>query len=317
MINNFNIILNCAIKQAENYHLDTEAAEKGFGRIYPFTTENISGYINLFNLKDKSLLTVGSSGDQAINAILNDCKDITILDINPYTKFYYFLKIACILELEIPELLHFLRYKDYPKVFKDNDDVFNIQTFNKIKPTLRLLNYESYLFLDELFQSYPLDEIRLNLFEQDEYNTKIITKCNPYLQSNLLYSETKEKIKNVEITFINGDIFKTELNQTYDNIWLSNIGTHISLHELKTIVDKITNYLNVNGKLLISYLYETTKDTKYQNNWQEIYNLEKTYDIFEEYNLELKTFTGITNFQANIDSNWRNDSVLIYTKKRV
>ena len=55
-------------------------------KIYPFTTENISGYINNFNLIDKWLLIVGSYGDQVINAILHGCEDITLLDKNPYSK---------------------------------------------------------------------------------------------------------------------------------------------------------------------------------------------------------------------------------------
>lgn len=63
-----------------------------FGRIYPFTTENIAGYINLFNLDNKSLLTVGSSGDQVINASLFNCQDQTVIDINPFTRYYFYLK---------------------------------------------------------------------------------------------------------------------------------------------------------------------------------------------------------------------------------
>ena len=38
--------------------------------LYPFTTENINGYLPYFELKGKSLLTVGSSCDQAINACI-------------------------------------------------------------------------------------------------------------------------------------------------------------------------------------------------------------------------------------------------------
>ena len=52
-----------------------------FDKMYPFTTENISGYIDNFDLEGKSLLTVGSSCDQIYNASLKGCKDITILDI--------------------------------------------------------------------------------------------------------------------------------------------------------------------------------------------------------------------------------------------
>ena len=34
-----------------------------FQQLYSTTTENIDSYIDFFDLKDKSLLTVGSSGD--------------------------------------------------------------------------------------------------------------------------------------------------------------------------------------------------------------------------------------------------------------
>ena len=51
-----------------------------FSRIYSFATENVSGYIDYFNFNDKSLLTVGSSGDQILNAFYNgesiDIKDL-------------------------------------------------------------------------------------------------------------------------------------------------------------------------------------------------------------------------------------------------
>ena len=147
MSQDFSKIMDCAIKRCEGIiDVDDGAQENNFYQIYPFATENISGYINEFELKNKSLLTVGSSGDQAINAILYGCQDISVLDVNPYTKFYYYLKISSILNLELEEFMTFLRFKDYPNVFKDNNFVFNKELYNKVKSTLRLLNYESYLF---------------------------------------------------------------------------------------------------------------------------------------------------------------------------
>ena len=95
-----------------------------FEDIFPFTTENIAGYIDYFDLQDKSLLTVGSSGDQIINAAFKGAKDITLLDINPYAKYYYYLKAAGILELNLTDFNEFFRYNDYPKVFKYNKKVF-------------------------------------------------------------------------------------------------------------------------------------------------------------------------------------------------
>ena len=55
-------------------------------KVYPFTTEEISGYFKYLNLKDKSVLTVGSSGDQAFNAIYYGARKVTLFDINPTTE---------------------------------------------------------------------------------------------------------------------------------------------------------------------------------------------------------------------------------------
>ena len=63
----------------------------GFSRIYSFATENVAGYIDYFDFENKSLLTVGSSGDQVLNAFYNGARDITLFDINEYAKYYVYL----------------------------------------------------------------------------------------------------------------------------------------------------------------------------------------------------------------------------------
>ena len=153
-------------------------------------------------------------------------------------------------------------------------------------------------------------------FYNEEFSTDVITKCNPYLQSNILYDETKEKLKKAKITFINEDIFKLETNKAFDNIWLSNLAQYMTNEEVKILVDKISKCLNDKGKLLICYLYVTTIKSKPKNDLAPIYNLNKTFKLLSEYNPELISFTGITNFSFNYDG-MPNDSVLIYTKKRV
>ena len=79
-----------------------------FGQLYPFTTENIAGYIDFFDLTNKSLLTVGSSLDQTFNAILCGAKDIDVLDINPYTRFYFYFKLSAILTLPFDDFSEYL-----------------------------------------------------------------------------------------------------------------------------------------------------------------------------------------------------------------
>lgn len=53
-----------------------------FQKIYPFTTENIAGYITQLDIKNKSVLTVGSSSDQVFNCLLLEAKEVTLFDIN-------------------------------------------------------------------------------------------------------------------------------------------------------------------------------------------------------------------------------------------
>ncbi len=309
MNESFSVIMSYAVNRCNCIKVEDGMLQS----IYSFTTENIYGYIDKFNLKDKSLLTVGSSGDQVINAILKGCKDIALLDINPYTKFYYYLKVASILTLNLDEFMAFLRYKDYPEVFVDNKNVFNIETWNKVKIVLRLIDYESYLFWDELFQTINPIKTRKRLFSLDECNTNIISSCNNYLKSKDLYEETRNKVKKISPTFINSDIFNVDLKRKYDNIWLSNIGTSITKEEMIiNITDNLTKFLNKDGLILISYLYETDKNTKYKDDWSIIYNLDRTFELLKDYKPYLETFTGINDLKFS--SNNMNDSILVYRK---
>lgn len=286
-----------------------------FYNIYPFTTENISGYIDYFDLTNKSLLTVGSSGDQILNAILMGARDITQVDINPFSKYYYYLKMAGIIELDMDEFLLFLRYKNYPKVFIDNILVFNEFIFNKLCHTLKLIDYDSYMFWDELFRLYSRKNVRDNLFSIDERQDKLIKACNLYLHNEVIFNELKKKIRNVELSFINNDIFTVTLDKQFDNIWLSNIATYgLTYGKIEELFLKYSKNLSYDGLLLLSYLYDTTKDSKYDDSWEEIYNVQKILDDFKDYNLDIKSFRGI--YDIIHDTNRIKDSVLIYKKNK-
>lgn len=308
----FEGILNSALDRCDGKIVYDEAFNKNFSRIYPFTTENINGYIDTFNLNNKKLFTVGSSGDQVLNAICRNCYDITVLDINPYTKFYYYLKVAGIIQLSKHEFLEFFRYKDYPKVFEDNNNVFNKEYYEELKTTLRLLDYESYIFWDELFNTYSGRQIRNGLFSMDEDRTCVIEEANIYL-NNQSYEGLKNKLKSVNPNFIIGDIFKEELLELYDVIWLSNIGTYLSRHFLKIMIDKMDRILKNSGMLLITYLYQTVSTTKYKEDWNPIYDLEKTSAILEKYNPEFISFKGVKGIKFGEES--IKDSVLVYRKQ--
>ena len=67
--------------------------------LYPFTNENIGAYFSKLDFKDKSVLTVTSSGDHIINSILMGAKEVDAFDVNPLAKHYSELKIAAIKSL--------------------------------------------------------------------------------------------------------------------------------------------------------------------------------------------------------------------------
>ena len=308
----FEHILQLAIEKCDGKYVEELA--RNFYILYPFTTENIDGYIKKFHLKDKSLLTVGSSFDQVLNAALFDCKDITLLDICPFTKYYAYLKMASLLELNRDEFFRFLRYKNYPKTFKDNPLLYNKEDYQKIVKTLCLLDYESYLFWDELLQNYEPKTIRNELFySYEEDKQRVMETINPYLRIDYNYEETKKKIKKVKLEIIQADLFKVRLTRSFDTIWLSNIGTHLMHHDkIMEMIEKMSVYLNENGKMLMSYLYNT--DEAYRTKYCPIYDFRVTFEELKEYNPELISFIGMHSIAFNDDRT--KDSILVYEKKK-
>lgn len=282
--------------------------------IYSFTTENISGYLKFFDLKNKSLLTVGSSGDQILNAYFFGARDITLIDINEYAKFYIYLKISAIISLNHKEFQEFFFIHDIKSNY--NKNVFSKELFNKIKSTLRILDYESYLFFDELFSLFQPKIIRNRLIEDDEKRVKTITNFNTYLKNEENYNILKNKIHSITFKYINEDIYKTNLNHTYDNIFLSNLCGFVSIEKTKELVKKLdNNNLNINGKMLIAYLYEIKfNENNYMDNWSSIYKMPITRKLLQKYITEYHQITGGRSFFFN-DSN-QEDLVLIYKKHK-
>ena len=285
-----------------------------FYNIYPFTTENISGYIDYFDLFNHTLLTVGSSVDQMLNAILYDIKKATIIDINPFTEYYFYLKVASILELDIEEFLLFLRYNDYPELYKSNKMIYNKLIYNKIKDTLYNIDNNAYCFWNELFNTYNNDIIHQRLFSKDEGNNTRILGSNPYLQSDNSYKLLKKKLSKIDINFIVGSILTTNINNTYDNIWLSNIPMYFNnYNEIDITISKYYNKLNKNGKLLYTYLYEYKgiKDT-YMNNYPHAYDIGYFLKKSLWYHPNIITFDGINTF---IDKESKAKDAILVLKK--
>ncbi len=285
-----------------------------FSRIYSFTTENIAGYIDYFDLNNKKLLTIGSSGDQILNAFYNGARDITLFDINEYAKYYVYLKISAISSLSYQEfILFFFRHNHHP--FKKNKYMFSQEIFNKIKNNLRQFDYESYLFFDELFSLYSPDKIRDELFNDDEDRTVVIKGMNKYLQDEQSYNKIKAIIKEIHFEYQWGDIFEDNINGNFDNIFLSNLCSITSLENLKTLLQKLDkNNLNSKGSVLFGYLWNISFNSKnYQNNWKDIYKIPIVKEFFKDYISQYYPIIGPRDILRKEDT--KSDLILVYRKK--
>ena len=286
--------------------------------LYPFTTENIDGYLDLFDLKDKSLLTVGSSGDQVINALVMGCEDVTLYDKVFESKYYYYLKCAGILTLTREEYLKFFAgYEEIDRCYTKNHEFFNKEIFDKLKPALKYLNSDAYYYFDELFNLFDNKQIREGLFTADEDRPKALRVFNRYLHTESLYKKARKKIEKIEPVFIQGDILDLDPDRKYDNIWFSNIANYLGLRKVPLMAARAYNALNENGKVLLCYLYATQATSKYERGWTDVYNLKRLYKKVEAYEYELKSFEGVYPISSRYYSEGEEkDSILILTKKK-
>ena len=284
-----------------------------FFSVYPFTTENISAYIDMFDLKDKSLLTVGSSGDQVLNAILMGCKDIVLFDICPFAKEYFYLKRAAIMAMNRDEYLNFFCYKNYPKLFINNRKAFLDSSFYGLLTYLEEIEPEACYFWCELLKNDKGIHLRKSLFSTDEYEGSLLKIMNRYLESDRAYNLLRENLAGANVKFIYDNIFNIDEMTNYDNIFLSNIAAYYKLEEFKYLFDKCTNLLNDNGKMLVSYLYDTDLDSEYTPGEDEIYNLPKVFEMLAK-EIEITSFAGNSGLRFN-DKRSR-DSVLTYKKSK-
>ena len=97
----------------------------------------------------------------------------------------------------------------------------------------------------------------------------------------------------------------------YDNIFLSNIATYCKFEDVLYMFYQMYDRLNDNGKMLVSYLYDTTENSEYLPGEDEIYDLRRVFTTFPE-DIELTSFTGNNGYAFNTPR--MKDSVLTYRK---
>lgn len=230
-----------------------------FNTFYLSTTESIALYLPLLDVKDKSVLTVCGSGDQALDMSLQGTKNITIFDINKSALYYFYLKIAAIKSLTFNEFTDCI-IKGYPKYYyemiKDNIPITVRGFFDYI--------YYKCLAQDLSSYCYGITHIRSSEIDNKE----------SYMTPNN-YLELQNNIDNYNFEIIRSDVrtLLDHVKSTYDIINLSNIMDHLCLNSyrcppklFKVLIEKgIIPLLNEEGKLLCAYLYRDSVHEKRRN----------------------------------------------------
>lgn len=157
--------------------------KKLFQEVYPFTTEYISGEFEEIDFKDKKVLSVGSSSDQAYNAILLGAGKVTVYDINENVSKFGRLKRDIITSTPRKKLYHRVTsITDVPL----SGDLFSEKDLRQMNPYMS--SDENYKRLQELLLANPDiidyrvgDITRLDLDDDDKYDIILLSNALQYL----------------------------------------------------------------------------------------------------------------------------------------
>ncbi|MBQ6538789.1 MAG: DUF3419 family protein [Bacilli bacterium] len=212
-----------------------------YDRIYPYTTENISGYME--DVTDKDVLTVVGSGDHYLNLILKGANTVDCFDINKFALYYLRLKKAAVKSLNKRDFFEFLTNNSR-------------KHFDKVKP---LLDANSYVFWSNYVNSFgSVGGIQSTFLFFPRVAGGDYIDRNFYL-TNEGYELLQERIKDKYESYYLGDIYDIfdGLDKKYDSIYLSNICNYQeNLKRYRDLILKLRdNNLTDNGEIYYAYFY--------------------------------------------------------------
>lgn len=243
-----------------------------FNSIYPFTSENIAGYMKDLDLTSKKVITVTGSTDHILNAILQGATEITTFDINPLTKPYMDLKISALKNLSYEDFIKLLLFES------------NMNLDYSIISSLDISDKSKMFWLEQLskYNNSGIELRNSSLFNTKYFNPNSKLWQNLYLEKNK-YNLLKQQLKDTNITFINTSIKDLKVDEHFDYMFLSNISDYLSLmydsDTLKQYRDLLIEFQKKIDIIYFAYLYDI-------GNYKprtEIDDLNKVKEIFSNF----------------------------------
>ena len=224
-------------------------------KLYSMTTENISGFLKKYDLKDKKVLTVAGSGDQRLNSYLMGAKEVTCFDVNSLCKLQLDLKDKAITHLEYDEFLRLFGITD-----DDLDIILDPEMFHKIEDYLEKDSWSFFHYL--LFEANA--RLQTNIYYPFDCSLSKQRKNNAYLTPDAYYT-LKRTLPGKSKRFINTGIDQLAgsiSDEKFDVILLSNISDYTQLicpsnplENYRRIIDQLALLLNEPGIMQVGYIY--------------------------------------------------------------
>lgn len=228
----------------------------GYSMLYSMTTENISGFINKYDLKGKRVLTVAGSGDQRLNCFLNGASDVTCFDVNPVAELHLKLKDTAIEELDYLDFLKFfgVRFDD------SKTNSFNSIIFDKLNDGL---DDDAYLLYDFLINDFSRPLFGYAYYDFDYKYSKMREFSNYITRDN--YERVASIVDRNRLSFMNVNVANLPEvldGEKFDMILLSNISDYIHLfypdnqmQRYKELIDQLVDNLYDGGTIQLGYIY--------------------------------------------------------------
>ena len=202
----------------------TNSCDSKRNYVYFETNEHITDILDNFDIKNKSVLTVIGSGDQAFHFYDRGAKTVDLFDINPLAIHYYYLRKWTIIYLG----------KSYPEYNFDGTFLKNL--LSKVVPK-NDLELKSYNYWTEFV--HLLSELRVE--------SKQMFKFSIMARNEKAFDITKLKniLKNDSFDYYNVDLARSvKIPGKYDIIYTSNISDYV-------FMTGTFNYYRLNLKKLL------------------------------------------------------------------
>lgn len=229
------------------------------------------------DLNNKKIFSITAAGDFFFNSCLLGCKNMTLVDINEYTSYYFEIKRAMIKNY---------KYWEFISMYKDLSTIY--YKFEEYSSFIREDIREEIISKFSLYRDDVLGFLK-NIFWAEYYEFNNIDRGIEFFRNHNLYLSSEDDYNKLRRSLLNDEIdlsiqvsslFDFDFNNTgcYDYIYLSNVGDYCDDFLFYQFLVNIKNkILKESGTIILVY-----RTDKYK------YLIDKDFGKITKYSLSYK-----------------------------